>query len=149
MPHSARLRALRALCCTSPERGHPERGDIVLGWLTRLVVILGVAGIFLFDAISVGTTAMSLSDQGHYAAREASEVWQSTGSVQKAYEAAAASAFERNALNVVDTKSFRIDEDSTVHLTVRREASTFVFFRWDRTAGWAQLERTASGRSVA
>jgi hypothetical protein len=138
---SARLRAARGCTC--------DRGDIVLGWLTRIVVVLGLAGIGLFDAISIGTTAVNLSDQGSYAAREASEVWQSTHSVQKAYDAAVEVATEQNPTNSIDTGSFRISEDNTVHLRIRREATTLILFRWDRTARWAQLEREAAGRSVA
>jgi len=125
------------------------RGDIVLGWLTRIVVVLGVAGLFLFDAISLGTTAMSLSDQGSYAAREASETWQQTGNVQKAYEAAVATATEQNALNVVDPATFRIDEDNTVRLRISRTAATILLQYWEKTARWAEVERAASGRSVA
>jgi len=126
-----------------------DRGDIVLGWLTKIVIVLGVAGLFLFDAISLGTTAMNLSDQGSYAAREASEAWQQTGNVQKAYDAAVATATEQNALNTVDPATFRIDEDNTVHLRISRTAATILLHYWDKTAQWAELEREASGRSVA
>jgi hypothetical protein len=126
----------------------PERGDIVLGWLTRVVVILGVAGVFLFDAISLGTTTMTLADQGSHAAREASEVWQLTGDVQLAYDEAVESATEANPLNVVDNTSFRISEDNTVRLTISREATTLVLFRWSKTAEWTRIEREAKGRSV-
>ena len=126
-----------------------ERGDIVLGWLTKIVLVLGVAGLFLFDAISLGTTAMSLSDEGSYAARQASESWQTTGSLQEAYDAAVAAATELNPTNVVDTETFRIDEDNTVHLTVSRTATSILLYRWGKTAAWADIEREAVGRSVA
>lgn len=125
-----------------------DRGDIVLGWLTKIVVVLAVAGLGLFDAISVASTAMTLSDQGSYAAREASEVWQQTGSVQQAYDAAVATATEQNPVNVVDPKTFRIDEDNTVRLQVSRTATTILLYRWGRTAEWAELDREAAGRSV-
>lgn len=125
-----------------------DRGDIILGWLTKIVAILALAGLVLFDAISVGSTAMNLSDQGAYAARQASEVWQQTDSVQKAYEAAWAAATEQNSQNVVDPATFRIDDDDRVHLTVSRTASSILLYRWGRTAEWAELEREASGRSV-
>lgn len=130
--------------CPAPN----DRGDIILGWLTKITIILGVAGIFLFDAISVGTTAMSLTDQGGIAAREASEVWQQTGSIQRAYDAAAAAAVEQNPANEVAAGSFRIDADNTVHLRISRTASSLLLFRWDKTAGWAELDREARGRSV-
>ena len=135
---------LTALCCAQP-----DRGDIVLSWLTKLVVIFGLAGILFFDAISVGVTATSLTDQGNFAAREASETWQSSKSVQKAYEQAVATAVEANPQNRIDTKTFRIDADNTVHLTISREATTLVLYRWSRTAGWAELDREGKGKSVA
>lgn len=125
-----------------------DRGDIVLGWLTKITVVLGVAGLFLFDAISIGTTAMNLSDQGSLAAREASEVWQQTGSLQQAYDAAAAVATEAHPENAVNPRTFRVEADDTVHLTVSRTASSILLHRWGRTEGWAQLERDGVGRSV-
>jgi hypothetical protein len=129
--------------------GSLDRGDIVLGWLTRIAVVLGLAGIALFDAISIGTTAVTVSDQGSYAAREASENWQTTKSVQQAYDAAVAAATEQNINNTVATKDFHIDDDGTVHLTVSREATTLVVFRIGAIKQWAHVERQASGRSVS
>jgi hypothetical protein len=126
-----------------------ERGDIVLSWLTKIALVMAIAGIALFDAVSVGVTAVSLNDQGGYAAREASEAWQDTASIQKAYDAALASAIESNPHNTVDTTSFTIDSDDTVHLTIRREATTLVLYRWGRTAKWAELSSDSRGRSVA
>lgn len=141
MQSPARLAAVRS--------AGPERGDIVLSWLSRIAVIFGLAGIVFFDAISVGVTATTLTDQGHYAARDASETWQTTKSVQQAYDVAMETAVESNALNTIDPESFTIDADNTVHLTISREATTLVLFRWSRTAGWAQLDREVTGRSVA
>jgi hypothetical protein len=60
-----------------------------------------------------------------------------------------AAATEQNPANSVDTKTFRIDDDNTVHLRISREATTLVLYRWSRTAEWAQIEREASGRSLA
>ena len=143
MQSSLRLTAMRRVRADSG-----ERGDIVLSWLSKLVVVLGLAGIVFFDAISVGVTATTLTDQGNIAARESSEVWRSTKSVQKAYEAAVTTSLESNPLNTIDTESFRIDEDNTVHLTISREATTLVLHRWSRTAGWAQLHREVKGKSI-
>lgn len=126
-----------------------ERGDIVLGWLTKIAIILFLAGLVLFDAISLGTTAVTLTDQGNYAAREASEVYQQTNDVQEAYLAAAAAASEQNGDNFVIPESFRVDTDNTVHLRVRRTATTILLYRWGRTAKWAVLERPGQGRSVS
>lgn len=126
-----------------------DRGDIVLGWLTRLVVVLSLVGLVLFDAISVASTTANVADQGSYAAREASLVWDQTHNVQQAYDKAAEIAAGENVLNQVATKGFKIDTDGTVHLVIRRDAPTLLLSRWDRTAGWAMVRREAFGRSVA
>ena len=131
-----------------PEFGGSDRGDIVLGWLTKLAVVFGLAGIVLFDAISIGVTSVNVSDQGAYAAREASETWGATEDLQKAYLTAAKVAAEQNPLNTVDAATFRIDPDGRVHLRVARTATTLVLYRIGPIADWADLEREASGRSV-
>ena len=41
----------------SPFRISDDSGGIVLGWITRIAVFIGVAGLGLFDAISIGSTA--------------------------------------------------------------------------------------------
>jgi len=130
-------------------RSGSDSGDILMSWLTKIVVVMAVAGIVVFEAVSVGVTATSMIDQGTYAAREASEAWQSTSSVQQAYDAALKVAVEANPQNAIDSASFRIDDDNTVHLTISRDATTLLLYRWDRTATWAELHREVSGRSIA
>jgi hypothetical protein len=132
----------------SPFRLSDDNGGIVLGWITRIAVIIGVAGLGLFDAISIGTTAATVSDQGSIAAMQASEAWLATKSVQKAYDAAVASATEQNPGDVVATKDFLIDEDGTVHLTVSRTATTLIIYRIGAIKSWADISRPASGKSV-
>lgn len=130
-------------------RQAPDRGDIVLSWLTKIAVVFAVLGVLFFDAVSVGVTVTTLSDEGSYAAREASEAWQETANLQAAYDAAVKVAFEANPQNSIDTATFLIDEDDTVHLTISREAPTLLLYRWGRTAKWTKIERETTGRSVA
>lgn len=132
---------------TSARRDN-ERGDIVLGWLAKLAVIFGLAGIVLFDAISVGVTTSNVADQGSFAAREASETWGATKDLQKAYLTAAAVAADRDPLNIVDPKSFTVEVDGTVHLKVSRTATTLVLYRIGPLKKLAHVEQQASGRSV-
>lgn len=128
--------------------GLPDRGDMILGWLTRIAVLLGVAGVALFDSMSIGSTAMNLSDQGDYAARQASENWQQTHDIQLAYDAAAAAATEQDPGNEVATKDFVVDSDGRVHLTISRTATTLVVFRLSATRKWAHVERRSTGFTV-
>jgi hypothetical protein len=124
-------------------------GGIVIGWLTKIAVVLAVAGFVLFDAISVASTMTNVADQGSTAALEASAIWDETHDVQAAYNAAVASATEQDPGNSVAVKDFTIDPDGTVHLRVNREARTLILFRWDKTRKWAEISRTAHGRSVS
>ena len=126
----------------------PEAGDIVLGWLTRIAVVLAIAGVALFDAISVGSTKASVADDGSYAAREASSTWDETRDIQATYETAVKVAEEANTENKVLTKGFTVDQDGTVHLVISRTAQTLVLYRWGKTAGWAKVSAHAQGRSV-
>jgi hypothetical protein len=127
-----------------------DTGGIVLGWITRLVLFFSIAGLALFDAISIGTTAMTVADQGSSAAQAASEAWQSGNKdVQTAYNAAVVAAAAQNPADVIATKDFKIDDDGTVHLTVSRTAPTLIVYRIGPIKSWAHIERHAEGRSVS
>ena len=126
-----------------------ERGDIVLGWITKLAVGFALAGIVLFDAMSVGTTVSSLADQGSYAAREASETWNASKDLQKAYLTASAIASESNKHNVIDPKTFRVDPDGRVHLTISRTATTLVLYRIGPINHLGEVKQDAQALSVS
>jgi hypothetical protein len=127
-----------------------DTGDILVGWLTKIAVTLAIVGLALYDSISIGATMMSLSDEGSYAARAASEKWQASQghNLQDAYDAAVQAVEDQNPLDEVDPKSFRIDPDGTVHLVVSREATTLVVQHFGFSKGWAHVSREAEGRSV-
>lgn len=126
-----------------------ERGDVVLGWIAKLVVGFALAGVVLFDAMSVGTTMSSVADQGSYAATQAADTWSTTRNLQKAYLAASATASESNALNVIDPKTFRVDPDGTVHLKISRTATTLVLYRIGPLKHLADVQQDADARSVS
>jgi hypothetical protein len=126
-----------------------ERGDILLGWITKLVVIFGLAGVVLFDAMSVGTTVSSVADQGSYAARQASETWNATKDPNKAFLTASTTASESNKHNVIDMKTFRIDPDGRVHLKISRTATTLVLYRIGPLKHFGEIQQDAEGLSVS
>jgi hypothetical protein len=133
-----------------PYSGHSVRardnGEIVLGWLTRIAVVGGLLGLACFEALSIGVTAVSLSDQSASAARQASDTWRDTHDIQRTYDSAVGSATEANAGNSVDASTFRVDQDGTVYLRVTREASTIVIKHIGAVASWAEVTREATGR---
>jgi hypothetical protein len=132
----------------SPLRLDDDSGGIVLGWLTRIALFFSLAALVLFDAISIGTTAMTVDDQGSTAAFQASEAWQQSKNLQLTYNAAVDSATEANPDNVIATRDFKVDPDGTVHLTVSRTATTLVVFRIGPIKDWAHIERRAHGHSL-
>lgn len=131
--------------CGSLTTRADDHGGIVLGWLTRLTVILAVGGVFLFDAISLGATKATLADQAALTARSASETWQQTKSAQRAFAEAERTASDLNATNHVLVRGFRIDQDGTVHLVLRREASTIVLYRWSTSRAWTKIRAEGEG----
>ena len=108
-------------------REHPnDRGDIVLSWLVRVIVLLAVVGVMAFDVLSVGSSRLSIDDQATTAARAAADSWAASHDRQGAFDAAWHSATESDATNDVDVKSFSIDAGGVAHVTLRREAPTFI-----------------------
>lgn len=103
-----------------------DRGDIVVGWLVRVIALLAVVGVMSFDALSVLSARLSVEDQAAAAARAAADTWSTTHVAQTAFDSAWRSAAEANPTNDVDVASFRIDPSGAAHVTVSREAPTFV-----------------------
>jgi hypothetical protein len=123
-------------------------GGIVLGWLTKLVVVMAVVGVLLFDGLAIVTSRLSIEDQGYLAAREASSQWQRSGDVQLAYNAAVSAASDANALNEVPPASFVAFPDGTVDLDIHREVTTLVVHRIGWIADWALVSTHAAAKDV-
>lgn len=124
-----------------------DSGEIVSGWLLKVAAVLTVLGIVLFDAISIGVTFTSTEDAGNSAARAASEAWNENGKdIQKAYDAALADANgDGGGGYAIDPKSFVVDPNGTVHLTIRRTASTIVVRRIGPIKDWADVSHRSEG----
>ena len=124
-----------------------DRGDIVLGWLTKLVVSLAVLGVIGFDLISLGSTRFQAEDHAQTAVRAASEVQRSNGNLQAAYDAAVASVAEHG--DTIDPQTFTVAPDGTVTLTLRRTAPTMIVEKIAPLRDWAVVDSTVSGRTAS
>lgn len=102
----------------------PDRGSIVIGWLTKVAALIAIVGVLLFDGISVGVARMNGADDASSAASAANFEWTQTHNVQEAYNAAVGSL--SHADETILTREFTIDPDGTVHLLLRRTATTLV-----------------------
>ncbi|GAB2678429.1 hypothetical protein [Thalassiella azotivora] len=121
-----------------------DTGDIVLGWLTRLVVAFAVLGLVLFDLLSVVTARLSVEDHAVLVARESSERYRATGDLQATYQHAVTVAADADVHDVVPAEEFRVGRDGSVTVTVRRTATTLVTERIGWIDHWATVEARAT-----
>lgn len=124
-----------------------DRGDIVVGWLTKLVVVLGLLGVVMFDAVSVGTATVSVQDDANTAATLASEAYFSSRNVDTAF--AVAVRFAEDEGHTLDVADFEVSEDGGVRLRLQREATTLVMFRIGPLKKRTHIARWAERRAVS
>lgn len=127
-------------------RGADDSGGIVVGWLARVTLVLALIGAVGFDAFAVTVAHVTVRDDAGLAARTASQQWHDSQDVQAAYDAAVDSAKHRNPLDRVETPTFRVDDDETVHLVVTRTAPTLLVARIGPIASWAHVRAAGTGR---
>ncbi len=108
-----------------PARVRGDSGAIVLGWLTKLALLLGVLGIFAFDGISLVHTHLTASDAATTAANAAAENFKTTKNVQLAYNAAIATV-GTNPDATIETTTFHIGSDGVVTLRLHLKATTLI-----------------------
>ncbi|GAC1439254.1 MAG: hypothetical protein NVSMB55_00060 [Mycobacteriales bacterium] len=127
-------------------RGGDDRGDIVLGWLTKLCVGLGVVGLVAFDGVSLAQARFQAADRATTAAAAAAEDYKSGHDLQKAYNAALATA---TGGDTIETTTFAIAPDGTVTLRLHHQATTLIVFRIGAIKGWADAVETGEGRPTS
>jgi hypothetical protein len=115
---------LKAGCCGADPSCMDDRGDIVLGWLTKLVATLAVLGVIGFDLISLGTARFQAEDHALAGVRAANDAYKASPNVQVAYDAALAEVVEHG--DTIDPQTFAIGPDGTITLTLHRTAPTMV-----------------------
>lgn len=129
-------------------RWRDDRGDIVLGWLTRLVATLAVLGLIGFDAISVVVGRLQAEDKAQAAARAAVSAWSSSKDVQAAYDAAVV-ALDGSVEASIDPASFSVAQDGAVTLTVRQTAATMLVEKVGPLEQYATSSATTTARPAA
>lgn len=115
----------------------------MLGWLTRLVLSLSLLGLVGFDGIAVAQAHFVAADHASSAASAAAETWQSSHDLQRSYEAALAAVTAGE--DTIDTASFRVAADGSVHLILHRTASTLWLWRISALKHVARVSAEGSG----
>ena len=119
-----------------------DRGDIVLGWLTKLVATLAALGVVGFDLISLGAARFQSEDHAQSAVRAAAAAYRATPNVQAAYDAAVAEVAQHG--DTIDATSFSVTPDGRVTLTLHRAASTMLVEKVAALRDWADVTATVS-----
>ena len=124
-----------------------DRGDIVLGWLTRLTVVLAILGVIGFDLVSVGAGHLAAEDQAQDAARAAVTSFRADQDVQRAYEAALADTLEDGKVgDSIDPATFSVAEDGSVTLTLQHVSPTLLVEKIAPLRRFATATATVTGR---
>jgi Flp pilus assembly protein TadG len=120
-----------------------DRGDVVLGWLTKLAVALAVVGVFAFDGISLVQAHFQAADRATTAASAAADDYKTNKSIQKAYNA----AYDTVGVNdTIETKTFQVAPDGTVTLRLHHVATTLLLHRIGPLKHFTDAVETGEGR---
>ena len=127
-------------------RVHGDRGDIVLGWLTKLVITFAVLGVIAFDGISLIQGRVQAADRATTAAAAASDEYRNSHDIQKAYNAAFATV---TGDDTIETKTFQASGDGTVTLRLHHVSTTLLLHRIGPLKHWAEAVETGSARPAS
>ncbi len=98
----------------------------MLGWLTRLMLVIAFIGLIGFDGMALLKTNFTAADHASTAASAATDNYHQTKNVQQAYDAAVAAVPG----DTIDPKKFLVDPATgSVHLTVTEQAVTLWIYR--------------------
>lgn len=102
-----------------------DSGSLVLGWLLRMSLGIGLMGVVAFDGLSVAVTRINAIDDASTAAAAAADVLRGQPrNLNAAYKASLVAARDAGASIVSD--SWYVERDGSVHLTLQKQASTVV-----------------------
>ncbi|MDQ1680065.1 MAG: hypothetical protein QOI42_924 [Frankiaceae bacterium] len=120
-----------------------DRGDIVIGWLTRLLVVMALIGVSLIDGVSVLKAHYGTQGDADLAATQASSAFAQTHDKAAAYQAALDVATPND--EAISKKQFHVDvRTGVVRLTLTREATTVVLSHIAPLRKYGEISAVAS-----
>jgi hypothetical protein len=138
LPRRLRARLRRAMDSV-------DRGDIIMGWLSRIVAGTALVAVIAFDGLSIGVAHVSAVDDANSAARAASTAWHDHDHDLQVALVAAQSAAASHGETVV-AGSLSIQPDGTAHVTIRRMATTLIVRHVGALRSWTIISATGQGR---
>jgi hypothetical protein len=126
----------------------PERGDVILSWLTRVVAVIAVVAVVGFDGLSIAVARVSAKDDANTAAVAASTAWRTDKGLLAPTLLAAQTSADQHGETVLPN-SLTVGPDGTVHLTLERIATTLLVRHIGPVRSWATVIVKGSGLSDA
>lgn len=120
-----------------------DSGSIVLGWLTKLVVLFAVLGFLAYDGISLVQANVSTADEAGMVAQAAAENYRSSKNLQAAYDEAVRSLSHEG--DTVEASTFSVDPAGVVTLTVERTPKTLWMKRIGPLRNWTHVRQSGTG----
>lgn len=103
-----------------------DSGSIVLGWLTRVTLVLSAMALLVFDGMALATTRVSLEHRAGDAAAAAAHRWATTKDHGQAYDAAVTSVTEDGQTGTIVPESFVVEPDGTVTVSIEDVPTTLL-----------------------
>jgi len=124
----------------------PDTGDVILSWLTRVVLVIAATAVVGFDGLSIAVAHVSAKDDANSAAVAAATAWVSDkGALAPTLLAAQNSAAQHD--ETVLPGSLTVGTDGTVHLKLERDATTLLVRRIGPIRSWAIVIVKGSGKA--
>ncbi len=116
-----------------------ERGDIVIGWLLKLVISLAIVGLVAFEGGAIVVAKVQADGTASDVANEAAIVYARGANAEAAEKAAQAEATHAG----VRLVAFAVESDGrSISVTVLKKAKTLILQRIDATRSWTEARST-------
>jgi hypothetical protein len=115
-----------------------DGGSIVIGWLTRIVVVMAIVGVIGFDAMAIVQGHVTASDEADEIAQDAHDTWSDTHNVDKAYATASGEVKAKG--DSIPKGGFTIEpKTGYVTIKVQHSVDTIVAKRFGFSRAWATM----------
>jgi len=113
---------------------------LITGWLVKIILAIALVGFLAVELGSPLVMQAQLDGVAHDAADAAGLELRSSFNADSAKAEAERVARENSA----KLESFELVDETTVRVTVRKGARSFLLKKWDRTKSWYDVKKTAT-----
>src|SRR5205807_5437249 len=118
----------------------PPAADVIGSWLVKLALGLALVGFLIVELGSPLLTKATLDGTAHDAANDAAHEYFQDHDPDKAQQLAGQDADNGHA----HLERFSIDDQGVVHVTLSKQARSYVLYRFQQTKGWYNVRVSAS-----